>query len=551
MKKILKRTLVILIYIGLILVNTKVYAVQTAKPAKDSVRMRKEATTNSSVVETLSSKDEVTILSKENNWYKVEYKKDGKTYSGYIREDMLKVNEETDENSDENVVANNEVNSSNIIENTQINGDNTTINNEVSNETQNDNEVAQFSENEESSKTTSAESELSSDKTKIQKGYSAKASGILEIKLLPTINSESISKIEADTEFTVTEVMNKWSYIETNEQEGWILTSKLEGTMANNDVAVNSQEQNNENESKNENEAENQAQSNPEEALSQVENVQTTGTSVEKQEENASTEKETESKNEAKNETKTKYVNAETLNIREKANSTAKVIGQLDLNAKVTLLETVDSTWSKIQANGVTGYVSSKFLSDTKTAVTSRSGDTSRESQETEKNQSQNQENSSSKQSNQATSSSQDTKQESQKSNDTSTANTSTSSKSGSSVVEYAKQYLGCKYVSGGTSPSGFDCSGFTTYVFKHFGISLSRTSGAQASNGTKVERSNLQAGDILIFNDSSNSKVGHVGIYIGGNQFIHAANPQKGVIISSLSESYYSARYVGARRVL
>ena len=518
MGKILKRTIVILIYIGLILINARVYAVQTAKPAKDNVRMRKEATTNSSVVETLSSKEEVTVLAKENNWYKVEYKKDGKTYSGYIREDMLKKDETDTEASSENSEANNGEQS---------------VEKEV--------------------EATGSENTLTSDKIEIQKGYTAKTSVELAIKLLPTINSESISKIEAGAEYTVAEVMNKWSYIESNEHEGWILTSKLEASIAN-DVAIDKKEQNNEN----------ITQPNSEKTPSQTESTETTEKSVEEQKETTSTETEnkTKTKSETKNEAKTKYVNVETLNIREKANSTAKVIGQLDLNTKVTLLESVDSTWGKIQANGITGYVSSKFLSDSKTAVTSRSGATSRESQEAEKNQSQNTENSSNKQSEQVTSSSQETKQESAKSNDKSTENKSTSSsstsntsttssKSGSSVVEYAKQYLGCKYVSGGTSPSGFDCSGFTTYVFKHFGISLSRTSSAQASNGTKVERSNLQAGDILIFNDYSNSKVGHVGIYIGGNQFIHAANSQKGVIISSLSESYYSARYVGARRVL
>ncbi len=377
--------------------------------------------------------------------------------------------------------------------------------------------------------TAKSEDVLPNDDEKTQNVYSAKASGTLEIKLLPTINSESISKIEADTEYTVTDVINKWSYIKTNDQEGWILTSKLEGSTANN-ADANSQEQNNESDV--------ETQSNTQEASDQGENVES-----KEQEGTTSTEKETQ--------TQTKYVNAETLNLREQANSTAKVIGQLDLNTKVVLLENVDGNWSKIQANGLTGYVSSKFLSDKKTVVTSRSEDTARENQEGEKNQSQNEGNSSDGQSKQAISSSESTKKESENSSNTSNENKSSYSKSASSVVEYAKQYLGCKYVLGGTSPSGFDCSGFTSYVFKHFGISLSRTSGAQASNGTKVEKSNLQAGDILIFNDSSNKKVGHVGIYIGGNQFIHAANPQKGVIISSLSEKYYATRYVGARRVL
>ena len=127
-----------------------------------------------------------------------------------------------------------------------------------------------------------------------------------------------------------------------------------------------------------------------------------------------------------------------------------------------------------------------------------------------------------------------------------------TTGTTGTAVVEYAKQYLGYKYVSGGTSPStGFDCSGFTTYVYKHFGISLNRSSKDQIKNGVAVERSNLQPGDIVVFNNSANTAIGHVGIYIGGDNFIHAANPKEGVRITSLSSSYYKTRYVGARRVI
>lgn len=124
------------------------------------------------------------------------------------------------------------------------------------------------------------------------------------------------------------------------------------------------------------------------------------------------------------------------------------------------------------------------------------------------------------------------------------TESTATSA-SGSAVVAYAKQYLGCRYVSGGTSPSGFDCSGFTTYVYKHFGVTLNRTAAGQYSNGTAV--TSLQAGDLVMF--SYGKGISHVGIYIGGNQFIHSANSRSGVRIDSLSGSYKS-RFVGARRI-
>lgn len=120
-----------------------------------------------------------------------------------------------------------------------------------------------------------------------------------------------------------------------------------------------------------------------------------------------------------------------------------------------------------------------------------------------------------------------------------------TTSQSGSAVVAYAKQFLGCKYVYGGTTTNGFDCSGFTQYVYKHFGVSLNRTAAAQYSNGKSVTE--LQAGDLVMFGKSG---INHVGIYIGGNTFIHAANTSRGVTTDTLSSGYYKTNYVGARRI-
>lgn len=128
-------------------------------------------------------------------------------------------------------------------------------------------------------------------------------------------------------------------------------------------------------------------------------------------------------------------------------------------------------------------------------------------------------------------------------------SNTSTAQQ----IVEFAKKYVGYPYVWGGTSPAGFDCSGFTYYVFRQFGYSLNRTAAAQLSNGYAVSLSNLQPGDLVLFGRtySSSAAATHVGIYIGGNQFIHAANSGTGVVISSMSESYYASRFVGARRIV
>jgi cell wall-associated NlpC family hydrolase len=113
-------------------------------------------------------------------------------------------------------------------------------------------------------------------------------------------------------------------------------------------------------------------------------------------------------------------------------------------------------------------------------------------------------------------------------------------------VVGIAMQYLGIPYRYGGESPAtGFDCSGFVMYVFSRVGVSLPRTVSTQYAVGVPVSRSELQAGDLVFFNG-----LGHVGIYIGGGQFIHSPHTGDVVKISSLT-GWYASTYVGARRIL
>jgi len=111
-------------------------------------------------------------------------------------------------------------------------------------------------------------------------------------------------------------------------------------------------------------------------------------------------------------------------------------------------------------------------------------------------------------------------------------------------VVGIAMQYLGVPYVYGGASPSGFDCSGLVMYVFAQIGVSLPHNAAAQYGAGVPVSRDQLQAGDLVFFNG-----LGHVGIYIGGGQFIHAPHTGDVVKISSIS-GWYSSTWVGARRL-
>ncbi|KLU60326.1 D-gamma-glutamyl-meso-diaminopimelic acid endopeptidase CwlS precursor [Peptococcaceae bacterium CEB3] len=117
-----------------------------------------------------------------------------------------------------------------------------------------------------------------------------------------------------------------------------------------------------------------------------------------------------------------------------------------------------------------------------------------------------------------------------------------------SNIVDRALSYVGSPYVFGGTNRSGFDCSGFTKYVYAQFGISLPRTSFAQFDSGTPVSMDNLQPGDLVFFTTYARG-ASHVGIYIGGGRFVQAANPNSGVEVSNLGDRFYTSRYLGARR--
>jgi murein DD-endopeptidase / murein LD-carboxypeptidase len=118
------------------------------------------------------------------------------------------------------------------------------------------------------------------------------------------------------------------------------------------------------------------------------------------------------------------------------------------------------------------------------------------------------------------------------------------------SIVNYASEFIGTPYKSGGVSPSGFDCSGFVSYVFKKFGIQLPRSSKGMSVVGKAIESDEAQTGDIILFKGRASSTVGHVGIVYqmptDDLVFIHSSSPRSGgVIVSSLSESYYQKRFV------
>ena len=120
----------------------------------------------------------------------------------------------------------------------------------------------------------------------------------------------------------------------------------------------------------------------------------------------------------------------------------------------------------------------------------------------------------------------------------------------GSYVVRAAYSKLGSAYRWGATGPSAFDCSGFVNYVYGQFGVKLPRTSAAIFRVGTPIGAENVIEGDLLFYATRGGS-ISHIGIYIGNRKMIHASTPRTGVIVSSIDEAYYRARFIGARRVL
>lgn len=115
-------------------------------------------------------------------------------------------------------------------------------------------------------------------------------------------------------------------------------------------------------------------------------------------------------------------------------------------------------------------------------------------------------------------------------------------------AVDYAKKYLGVPYKWGASSGKAFDCSGYVVYIMKRFNINLERTASSQFNSGTKIDRDDLQAGDLVFFTTYKKGP-SHVGMYIGDNKFIHASSGVDRVTINDLNMNYYKKRYLGARR--
>ena len=197
-----------------------------------------------------------------------------------------------------------------------------------------------------------------------------------------------------------------------------------------------------------------------------------------------------------------------TLNVRSGPGTTYSKVTTLSDGAVVSIVG-IDNGWYKIKtSSGATGYVSSEYMVTCKDSSGSRGDGT------------------------------------------TAVAVASNSSM-GQQIVDYAKQFLGVPYVYGGNGPNSFDCSGFTSYIYRHFGYTLNRTASTQLSNGVAVSKSELQPGDLVFFRYNTSYPASHVGIYIGNGQFIHASTNKYQVQIDQLLTGHYANVYIAGRRIL
>ena len=388
MRKMKKTKLLVsgIIIILLIVLTNKVQA-DTATVSTDTLNLRSEASTSSDVVALLNSGDKLDIISETGNWYKVKY--NGK--EGYVSKDYVKVSSTGSTGT---------TNSNTNSETTTGNSNNTT--GATTGET-----------------TNGGASNVDVNSTiKLEKDTT--------VKILPLINSNTISTVSSGTEVTVIAKTNRWIFIQTDEIAGWIVNtdeiSKIQNPNTNNNNTNNNTNNDDNNGGTNSNDSNQEDPNN---------NFGSNDSNKDNQDNN-----EDDSKNQTSSDTKysqvsTKYINVSSAYVRSKPSKDGEIVTSLIKNTDVTVTGE-NGDWYKIKFNNYEGYIFKELLSDSKLEETNRStvdrySETNTSNEETE--------------------------------------SESQTSAIGEQIVAYAKQYLGCPYVYGAAGSSSFDCSGFTINI--------------------------------------------------------------------------------------
>lgn len=457
--KIKIKNIIVMTVIGIIslfFMNVSL-AVNTAKINVETANLRETADANAKILELLPMNEEVEVIEKTGDWYKVK----AKGIIGYLRQDIITVNETIEVSAQNQEVTQPEQ---------------TTESEETSQtETTESGETSQTESTEKSEEETpQQEQTVPIEEIKLGKQKIAEDT---RLKIVPVINATDTIEVKKEQEVNVIEIVNGWVCVEVETTKGWIRKEKIQ-----------KEEQPTQESTQPTQEPVQESQPQPQQPTAQAVS-------------------------------KTLYINTASARLRKDASTSADIIMTVSANTAVEVKAEIGE-WSQVKVSGKEGYILSSLLSTTK-QETSRSATTPRKT-------------------------STDTTEKTETATTTKTA--SEPSQKGGTVVATAKQYIGCKYVYGGNSPSGFDCSGFTSYVYKQYGVSLNRTASGQYSNGVAVNRSDLQPGDLVMFGKSG---INHVGIYVGGGQIVHAANSSRGVTTDTINSGYYNKTYKGARRVM
>ena len=391
-------------------------------------------------------------------------------------------------------------------------GDNSVDNNEnTDTNTESNEETNTVSENEPSNSDTenNVEDSTTSNENQVeqtQQDITATTTEEVDVRTTPLMQGSILETIKNNTEVTVISQINGWAYIQTDSISGWV----REDTLRIDETNGNTNNDNNNN----------------------TNNTDTTDNS-----DNQDTGSTNNTNDNSSNFTERTMYATDVVNIREEPSTSANIVMVVEQNTALNVVgESGD--WYEVETSQVNAYVSKELLSESETTVTNR-GNVDR------------------------TSNTQEKTEEEAEADNASTSNPSNSNTEAEEIVSYAKKFLGVPYVYGGASPSGFDCSGFTMYVFDHFGISMRHGAQAQAKIGKKVSfdesskssiLNNLEVGDLVFFLDyETMDEIGHCGIYIGDGEFIHASSGSGYCvkINSLLPGEYYNTRLCAARRVL
>ncbi len=466
----------------------------------DIINLRQEASTDSTIIIQIAKGEKCELIEEEGNWYRIKYG----DYTGYVSKDYAEIVADSSSEESNNTESNNT---------TQEENSNT----EESNTTQEESTTTEQENNTNSGEEQNTTSEGSSASNSSRTGKTNKNTSV---RIVPLINSSRIATLRNNTDVTVIEELNGWAYIQTDEIAGWVRAINLDIDNSNSTKQPsnekNEQDTNSNNSGNTDSTNNDSSDGNTDNNSNDDNNSDTTDNSTDFSK-------------------RTMYTKDAT-NIRSKPSTSSDIIMLVSIN---TALEVIgeEGDWYKVNTSEGEAYVSKDLLSNSRVNITNRGG-INRTSDSTEEKKS--------------------------TTGKTTTENTGTSSSAkASEIVSYAKKFLGVPYVYGGASPSGFDCSGFTMYVYNHFGISMRHGAQAQAKLGEKITANksskssllnNLEVGDLVFFLDyETMDEIGHCGIYIGDGNFIHASSGSGYCvkINSLLPGEYYNTRYCAARRVL